>query len=176
MDPNFVKGTQIVSVDNFNAENEFHGCDIGLRAEFCCHDFTFGVLAKVAGGIVNHEMNIEGSQTTTVPGVAPVVQNGGVLALSSNTGKHPSYDWAILPELGANLSWQVNRNMRLHGGYSILLLDQVVRPAEHVDQTLNPNLFPPPVLPLVGPNRPTFKQDLSEIWLQSVFFGVEITF
>ena len=161
--PNFIPGTQLVSFDDFSAENQFHGCDLGLRGEFCCQHVTVGLLAKAAVGCVNHEVNINGGQVTTVPGAGTSVQSGGVLALSSNIGSHPNYDWAIMPEFGLTLSWQCNCHLRLHGGYSVIGLTQFAQAANQVDLTINPNLFPPPVQPLVGPNRPAFRQETSDV-------------
>ncbi|HYV35493.1 MAG TPA: BBP7 family outer membrane beta-barrel protein [Gemmataceae bacterium] len=174
--PNFVPGTVIAAQDNFSAQNQFHGCDIGFKTSYCWCDWTLGLLAKAAAGCVNQEVDISGNTVTTVPGVAPVVNNGGILALQSNIGTHRSHDWVVLPEFGGNLSWQMSCNVRLHAGYSILFLDRIARAADQIDLTVNPNLFPPVGANPAGPSRPAFSLERSDIWMQNISFGVEINF
>ena len=134
------------------------------------------LLAKAAVGNVNQQVNIEGNQVTSVPGAAPVVNSGGVYALQSNVGTHRSNDWTVLPEFAANMSWQLNSHVSLTGGYSILFLDRIARSADQIDLTVNPNLFPPPVQPLVGPDRPAFSMERADVWMQSISIGLEIRF
>jgi len=174
--PLFVPGTVIDSSDAFSTQNAFHGLDLGLRARCAWDDFTLTLLAKAAAGHITRETNIQGSQVTTVPGLPPVGSSGGVLALSSNIGRHSKNDWGLFPELGANLSWQLNPNVRLRGGYTFLFLHQIARAPDQIDFTINPNLLPPNTPPQPGPNRPIFDLRRSDLWIQSLQFGVEVSF
>ena len=95
---NFVPGTQILSGDDFSTKNEVNGLDLGLRARFTWDQLTMTVLAKVAVGRVQRYESISGGTTTLVPGQPAVNNNGGLLALSSNSGVHPNGDWAAMPD------------------------------------------------------------------------------
>ena len=169
---NFVAGTQLVTEDDFNTTNEFHGGELGVRTQFNRGDFELGLLSKVAVGVVYRDVNIAGNQLVTVPGVAPVNQLGGVYALSSNSGPHSSSDWTTMPEFGANLSWRANANTRVNLGYSVFGLDQIARAADQVDTTINPVLLPP-AGPLTGQNRPAFNLSRSDMWVQTLNLGLE---
>jgi hypothetical protein len=173
--PNFVDGTQIDTFDDFATENTFHGGEIGLRGEFRWDKFSLGLLAKVAAGSVHRDVVINGGQVVSVPGSTPSINNAGVYALSSNIGRFGSDDWTYLPEIGATLGWQASSHLRLTMGYSLMLLNDIARAADQIDQTINPNLFPPPQTPTT-PSRPAFSLDRENVWLQSFNFGVEIRF
>jgi hypothetical protein len=173
--PLFAAGTQIVSIDSFTTSNTFHGGDFGLRSEFVWQRFCLGLSTSMAVGNVSREVKINGSQTTTVPGVAPVTQTGGLLALSTNIGNHHSDDWTVIPELKLDVSWRATENVRLRLGYSILGLDRFVRAADQVDFIVNSNFLPPAASP-VGPARPAFILKRDDIWVQTLSLGVELSF
>ncbi len=173
---NFAAGTQLASTDEFTAESTFHGGDFGLRTQFWWQNFSLDLLTKLAVGGVNRRVEISGNTVTTVPGAGPAVQEGGVFALSSNIGTFHSRDWALVPELGATLGWQATDNVRVTAGYSVLGLERIARAADQIDLGLNPNLFPPAVQPLTGPNRPTVNLIRNDTWIQTLSFGVEILY
>jgi hypothetical protein len=172
----FVPGTQITSVDNFNTRNEFNGADFGFRTQFFWQSFSVDLLTKLAVGRLQRTIDIEGNTVTTVPGVAPTTQTGGVLALSSNIGKQGNHDLSILPELGVNLCWQARPNLRLRFGYTLLYLHDIARAANQVDITVNPNLFPTAVPNQGGPNRPTFMLDRQDFAIHNFSTGLEFSF
>ncbi len=171
----FVPGTQLDSVDNFNTRNEFHGADFGFRTQLFWQSFSLDLLTKLAVGRLQRTIDIEGNTVTTVPGVAPVTQAGGVLALSSNIGKQGNHDLSILPELGVNLCWQVRPNLRVRVGYTLLYLHDIARATNQVDITVNPNLFPTAV-PQPGPNRPAFMLDRQDFAIHNFSTGLEFSF
>jgi hypothetical protein len=164
-------GTQIQTQDRFGAENEFHGLDLGLRAEVCYERWSLQLLSKLAVGGVSREVTIAGNTRVTVPGAAPVASSGGMLALSSNSGVHNSEDWVVVPEFGATLGWDINCNWRLRLGYSVLIWTDVARSGDQVDLGLNPNLFPPVLA--TSPSRPAFALVKTDMWVQSLSLGVE---
>jgi Putative beta barrel porin-7 (BBP7) len=171
----FPAGTKINSADDFNAENYFNGVDFGLKGHWCWSDLSLDLLAKAAVGNVHRMVDINGFQEVEVPGAKTVVNSGGLLALSSNIGRHPSEDWTIMPEFGGTLSWQVTCNIKLYAGYSILWLDEIARAATQVDLNVNPTLLPPQTAPS-GPNVPAFDIVRSQLWIQTATIGVEFSF
>jgi len=171
--PTFQPGTQTVTVDQFSTQNTFNGFDFGLKAKVCWHDLSLDLLGKAAIGNVNREVSIIGSQT--VSGANPAVNVGGLYALSSNIGIHNSHDWALLPEFGCTLNWQVWSHARLYLGYSFLMLEQIARAADQVDQRVNTDLLPPQ-RSTTGPSLPAFTLDRGDVWIQTFNFGVEFSF
>src|SRR5207244_1767731 len=128
---------------NFTTANEFHGVDLGFRAELFWERLTFSVLAKLAAGNLHRQVDIRGEQVTTVPGVAPTTEPAGMLALASNSGTHISNEGIVLYDLGAALGWQPLDHIQFRVGYSALYLGKVARAADQVNLTVNPTQFPP---------------------------------
>lgn len=171
----FVPGTVIASADDFTAQNEYHGGDLGFRAQFFFWEtMSLGFMGKFGVGKVHNTVKISGSQTTSVPGAAPVTVPGGVLALSSNIGTFGQNRFAMLPELGVNLGWQVRPHLRLSLGYSLWFLNDIARAPSQIDFNINPNLFPPPIAG--GPLQPAPTLTQSNIWIQSINFGAMVSF
>lgn len=169
-------GTSIDSVDNFGAKNTFHGLDLGLRANYAWSDrLSLDLLTKLAVGNIHRTVDIRGEQVTRVTGDPDVVAAAGVYALSSNIGEHRRNNWTVLPEIGANLGWMFRSNMRLRFGYSALYLTDIARADNQIDSTVNPNLFPPAVAGAT-PLRPEFKVRDSNIWVQTLNIGLDVTF
>jgi hypothetical protein len=173
----FAAGTQLATTDSFRTHNTFNGVDLGLRGQFAWQNLTWSLLGKIAVGYVHRNVFISGSQTVSVPGAAPVTSTGGLYALSSNIGTFGSNDWGLLPEIGTNLAWQVNSNLQLRLGYSVLWLDRVARAADQIDFTVNPTLIPPAAATPTGPNRPAFvNTNRQDVWIQALSVGVTFTF
>jgi hypothetical protein len=174
--PSFAAGTVLTAEDDFTAINEFHGGDFGFRSHFSWEDVTLDLLTKLAVGSVNRDVKIVGGQETTAPGQTPVARAGGLLALGSNIGNHHSHDWTLLPELGATLGWQATRNVRVTLGYSVLWLDRIARATDQIDLGVNPNLLPSATQAATGPSRPGFLLSRSDVWFQTINFGVEFMY
>ena len=88
-----------------------------------------------------HEVvQIAGNTTLSVPGLAPVTANGGVLALASNIGTFTRDRLAVVPEVGLKIGYDVTDHMRLYAGYNLLAMSDVVRPGNRVAS--NTNQFP----------------------------------
>jgi len=173
----FAAGTQISSTDNFGTRNQFHGVDLGFRSQFVLREnLTLEVLTKVAIGQQHRDVDISGETITTVPGATPSIRPGGVLALSSNSGPTADTDWRAIPEIGFTLSWQVRSYLAVRAGYSFIYFNQIVRAADQVDTTINPNLLPGANAKLGGAAQPAFNINRTDMWMQSLNLGLEFTY
>jgi hypothetical protein len=109
----------------------------------------------------------------TVPGAAPVTQNAGVFALGTNSGSFGHSELAVLPEFGASVGWRVTSSIKVHAGYSLLMLNHVARAADQVNTTLNPNQFPGVNGPQGGLNEPAFYLNRTNTWVHGATVGLE---
>ena len=150
--------------DEFDTENQFHGGDIGLLWKTRGCRWSLDVLGKVALGYTEQTVLIDGTT-----GENP----GGVLALRSNMGLHERDEFAVVPEVGVTLGYQLTRNVKATLGYTFLYWSNVVRPGEQIDLAVNPNLFPPVNGPVAGDERPGFAFQETGYWAQGLNFGVE---
>jgi hypothetical protein len=106
---------------------------------------VLGGFVSVALGVNFEEVDINGSTRIAVPGAAPTISPGGLLALQSNLGHHDRDRFAVVPQIGVTLGYQLTPHVRLQAGYSFLYWSDVVRPGYQIDQRVNtkPTSTPP---------------------------------
>jgi hypothetical protein len=169
-------GTRLTVNDQFYTANDFHGADLGLTGEFRRGPWALEWLAKVAVGPNAGVVDVGGTTTVAVPGFAPKTAAGGLLALSSNSGHFNKNRVSVVPEVGARLGYQFTPHLRAFVGYDFLYWTDVVRPGGQIDTTVNPNLLPPVVSPVTGPNRPAPRLTTSDVWVQGLSLGLEVRY
>ena len=172
----FAAGTSILSSDNFATMNLFNGLDLGVRTQFRYDAWSLELLGKVAAGPVQRTVSILGTQTVSVPGAAPVVSSGGLLALSSNIGSVTTHTLTAAPEFGVKLGWDVTPHIRVVTGYSVLWWLNVMRPGDVVDVGVNPGLIPPASPAAGSASRPAFIERASDVWAQTLSLGLEVKY
>jgi len=170
-----VEGTTIDRLDRFETSNSFNGGELGLVAETRRGDWTLEILAKVALGNTHSRVEISGLTTTTVPmpDADPdvAVTPAGLLAQETNIGVYEKDDFAVIPELGLTLGYDLGPGVRLTLGYSVLYWSEVARPGGAVDLGLN--LSQLEVGGLVGPERPGFAWVGDDVWVHGVLLGLD---
>ncbi len=166
--------TQISLYDSFSAENTFHGVNLGLAAEVRRWAFSLELLMQVALGHSSADVAIDGATTTTAGG-ATVVSDGGLLALTTNSGTYSQKELAAVPELGITVGCNITERLRATAGYSFIYWSRVARPSDQIDRNLNPTYFPNNG-PIAGAPQPQFDFVTSDIWIQGVNFGLDYRF
>ena len=133
-----------------------------------------GVTAKLALGATQELVVIDGGTTLSQPGAAPVTAPGGVLAQTSNIGRYFRNEFAVVPEIGLKLGWQIRPHVAANVGYNFLYWSHVVRPGDQLDRTVNPSLAPTDQLfgNGLGANRPAFDFQSSSFWAQGLTVGL----
>jgi hypothetical protein len=148
----------------FRTVNNFNGADLGLLAEWRNCRWSVDFLMKLALGSTNSRVTIGGStviasgQTTTAP--------GGLLAARSNMGTFDRDAFAVVPELGLTLGYDVTCQLRVTAGYTFLYWSQVARPADQIDLNVNPN----------GGAFPQFNFHCADFWAQGLTLGLDYRF
>jgi hypothetical protein len=179
--PQFLPGTRIVLRDDFTANNQFHGGVVGLFAECCRGPWLFEVSPRVSVGQTSRQVKINGFTAVTAPGAAPSLRQGGLLAQSSNIGRHQFNEVGFVPEVDVAVGYRVSQNLRLYAGYTFLYWPEVARAGEQIDLVVNPNLIPgslagPVAGPVAGPARPAVLRNTSDVWVQAITLGAELRF
>lgn len=157
--------------DSFVTQNQFHGGEIGLSRTESYRRWTLDALFKVAFGNVREMVSINGS-TIIDDGTGPQTFTGGLLAQRTNIGNYSRDRFALIPELGVTLGYQLTPRWQANFGYTLIYWDRVVRPGEQIDRTVNPNLLAPEVVPFSGPLRPEFSFKENSFWAQGMSFGL----
>lgn len=168
---NPLAGIPIFINEGFNTRNRFHGGQFGFIAEYArCRTFV-RLIGKFALGANCRTAVINGA--TRVNGFDP--ETGGFLALPSNIGRYRSSDFAVLPEIGLTVGYQLTNHLRVMGGYTLLYWDHLSRPGDQIDLRVNTSQ-PPLGGGLVGPARPAFAFGDSDFWAQGLSVGFELRY
>jgi len=164
-------GTLLVQ-DRFATQNRFYGAQFGIDSEVRFGRAFLDLNARLAAGNVHEIVNIQGATITGGPtGVA--FSQGGLLAQASNIGHFDRDHFAVLPEVGLTLGYQLTDYLRVFVGYNVLYLSSVARPAQEIDRVVNPTFIPGSPFPQSGPARPSFTFHQTDFYAQGANFGLE---
>jgi hypothetical protein len=164
-----ISGSTFDATDRFATTNNFHGLDLGLNGDVIKGPWALTWQAKVAIGMVFSKAQINGATTITPPLGSSSTQSGGLLAQPSNIGTHRKDRLALAPELAAHLSYRINPNTRVFAGYQLTYLNNIVRPEDAIDTTIN--LSQPGT-----PARPSYTARTSDYWMQGINAGIAVDF
>jgi hypothetical protein len=163
-------------LDIFDTENDFHGGEFGLVYETQYNRWSLEMLAKIALGNSHQVVYIDGSTDIDYQDFDfSESYNSGILTQRTNIGTYSRDRFAVVPEVGATLGYQLNRRLKFTFGYSFIYWSRVARPGDQIDLVLNPNLFAPEKEDAepFGPDRPAFAWHDTGFWAQGMSFGLE---
>ncbi|MFO0902489.1 MAG: BBP7 family outer membrane beta-barrel protein [Pirellulales bacterium] len=158
--------------DSFSTQNEFHGLEIGMLLQTRRGRWSMDWTSRVAIGNTNGTSTIFG-QTIIDNGQQATTYQGGLLAQTSNIGTYSASDFAVVPELGVNLGFDLSPRFRVLVGYSLIYWSRVLRAGDQIDREVNPNLIPPANQPITGALRPEQAFVWTDFWAQGFSVGLE---
>jgi hypothetical protein len=164
-------GTTFDILEDVSTWNEFHGGDLGVQWWTHARGWTLEVVTKIAIGGVARTVEINGDTLIESPGDSPVLVPGGLLALPTNIGRHQSCRFATVPELSIKLRRQLTHHLILTVGYSLVVVDNVVRTGDQLDLVINPTQINGGTLS--GAARPAVLMNDSTLWLHGLNVGLE---
>ena len=159
--------------DGFGTTNTFNGVELGTVYQKYRGRWSLEGILKMALGSTHQTVSINGFTTTTQNGVSTTDQ-GGLLALSSNIGNYSRNQFSMIPQLGANVGFQLTPRLRVLTGYTFLFWSNVVRAGNQVDLQVNSRLLPNDTRGLAGDlQHPQFAFQGSSFWAQGLNVGLE---
>ena len=146
-------GDQLRILDSFKSENSFLGGEIGLQARRQYRDLSLDLGLNLALGATRQELDVRG-QTSVMSGGTTTLTSGGFYAQSTNSGSWHRDRFSLVPSLECAIGYELQRGWRFSVAYNLMYWTNVMRAAEQIDSTINPNLFPPSVATAADPARP----------------------
>jgi hypothetical protein len=173
-----VVGPSSLSIfDHFGTLNEFYGGQLGARVDYGDRLFV-SVQGKIALGATHEVINIAGATTRvdTMGNRSSVM--GGLLALSSNTGRFNRDEFAAVPEIGVNIGYRITPLIRAYVGYTFLYWSEVARPGDQISRTINPSLLPTSTTfgSATTPTLPALTFQRTDFWAQGINVGLEFRY
>ncbi len=164
------------AADQFDADNRFHGGQLGLHADITRGGLFAELTGKIGLGQAVQVVRVSGQSASVSPGFPfPGVTSEpyGVLGQPSNLGRMTRSVFAVLPEASVKVGCRFRDHTRLYVGYNFLYLSDTVRPGDQVDRTVDPVSVPLGPGPIPLGDRPGPILIRSDFWVQGLLFGLE---
>jgi hypothetical protein len=166
--------TLFESTDAFGTRNEFHGGELGVKGQIFRGRWSLEALGKIALGNNHQTVNINGTTRTTTqpntPQSVTITTPGGFLAQPTNSGRTINDEFAVLPEVGLTLRYDVTHNLRATMGYTFMYMDRTARSGGQIDTSINPTQIGGT---LQGEARPAASNRQDDFMLYGFTGGVE---
>jgi hypothetical protein len=168
----------VTITDDFGARSRFYGGQIGTEVEFRWVHCFLDLKAKAAFGRIDQAADIAGTTIETTPTGMNTTLPAGLLALPTNRGHHSRSLFTVVPEGDVTLGYRFTDHIQAHLGYTFLYLENVARPGNLIDRTINITQLPTAQSPgtVTAPFRPAFMFPGTEFWAQGLSFGLEISY
>lgn len=169
----------VATADRVRTYNQFFGGNVGFRGDVGFGKWVVQLTGKFAAGYMRQLVDVDGSSSLqTSTGLTSTVA-GGLLNMPQDLGRHRKDRFAILPEGGVTLGYQLTSWFRLTAGYNFLYTNSVIRPTSSLTPVFNRTLIP--VSPAYTGNGPaTFVPRNvigdTDFYLHGFTAGVQISF
>ena len=94
-------------------------------------------LLKVAIGVNDREITIDGNQFNTVPPSDSATLVGGLFSQETNIGRSDQNEFAVVPEFDVNLGYAITPNLDFTIGYTFIYVSNVVRAGTAIDRSID---------------------------------------
>ena len=169
-------GNRILANDLFHTRDQFYGAQIGAVAKFFLEVLDVNLAGKIAFGGNAEQVLIEGLQQRTLTNGTVLSSPGGLLALSSNMGRHHHTEFSVVPEFDATASYVICRHASLVAGYQFIYWSRVIRPGDQIDRGIDVTQIPNFPITGVAPSgvaRPTVPLRQTDFWAQGLTVGLQ---
>ena len=173
------------TVDQFDATNNFFGGQLGARFRGDWGAWFASGVVKVGLGAMVQTVSIEGTlvtndfnDTNDLNNLGPPVSypGGGYFAAPTNIGRRTRSVFAVVPEAGLNIGYNLTPWLAVTAGYTFLYASNVVRAQGQINRNVNYSDFSaPPAVPN-GPQEPSFRFKSSDFWAQGLNVGLALRF
>jgi hypothetical protein len=164
--------------DQFGTHNRFYGGELGAVAQYHIGKWSVDFRGKLGLGNTHEVVDINGGQRITTPTGMSTSFVGGLLALPTNIGRFSQDRFAVAPEVGINLGYQITGHVRAFVGYDFLYWSRVLRPGDQIDRVIDISQIPNflPGVPPTGQARPAVPFKQTDFWAQGINVGLEFKF
>ncbi len=162
-------GTFLIQ-DSFRTFNQFNGAEIGFQWLGRRGYWSAETILRVSIG--NSLQRLEIAGTTQSPKGSAAAQGGLLAQPGRNIGTYQQEEFAMIPELGGTIGYQLTERLKLNVGYTFLYWSNLIRPGDQIDTTVNTNLLPPAIAgnTFLGP---AFEIRETDYWVQGLSVGGE---
>ncbi|MDA8743790.1 BBP7 family outer membrane beta-barrel protein [Rubripirellula amarantea] len=164
-------GTIIESSDAFEAENDFHGGQLGIATKYREGSWSFSGLAKAGFGSLRRTATRTGATVTRNGGLSSP-SDQGLLVRNTNSGKTTDHTFGWVPELDFTIGYQRFPSYELTVGYHIIAMTDALQTSGTIDPNLATNLADNPT----GTQSPSPDLRFDTFYVQGIHFGIQYVY
>jgi hypothetical protein len=174
----FGPGSTTFVNDSFQTRNQFVGPQIGARLDWAIGPWFVNIAVKCAIGDMEETANISGISSLRDAAGNVMVAPGGILAVPSNSGSFNRNTFAFVPEGELTFGVEICDWLKIHVGYNIMYLSDVVRPGDLLNRFVDTRQVPTDFAynPAVSGGSPIFGFRTTDFWMQGINVGLTFTF
>lgn len=170
-------GTQIATLDQFGAINQFYGLQFGCISDRCWGNWFLTLTGKLALGGMHQVANISGATQLAGFNQGNGTFPGGVLTQPTNIGHFTRDRFVVVPEFALTVGRQLTSNLRAYVSYDVFCFSNVIRPGDMIApvdgrQIRSSVLFDP----VNATANPKFDFNGHNLWVQGFTFGFEFRY
>ncbi|QDV69385.1 hypothetical protein Poly24_31000 [Rosistilla carotiformis] len=162
--------------DAFEAENTFHGGQIGFETQVVKGRFMFSSLTKVHLGNMNQRVRIDGSSRYETVGGATLVAGDRGLLVQGNEGVYERDSFTFAPEANVKLGYRVCKCATVNVGYSLMMWSDVALAGNHIDNRIDSTRTEAGINAPTRTNTPTFEFDTDSFFMHGLDLGLTFTY
>jgi hypothetical protein len=171
-------GNRIDMRELFATRSQFVGPQFGVCGKLIFEDLVVSATAKLALGVTEQELHIEGNSVRTLPNGTQIVSQGALLALPSNIGRFHRTKFGYFPEFNLDLTYPIWKHLSVKAGFTAMYWNRVLRPSDQIDRVIDATQIPNyPLAAFATPtglNRPNVSFIQTDLWLLGGTVGVEV--
>ncbi len=171
---NIAQDTSISLNDTFRVKNQFHGVDFGVTGHSHEGCWSLDFLLKVALGVMDQEVTVDGQQFNIIPGTDPAINIGGLFSQETNIGKNDENTFSVIPEFNINLGYAITPNLDFTIGYTFIFVSDVIRAGSAIDRSIDIGLLAD--LDPVNSSRPQINFDDTSYYIHGLNLGLTARF
>jgi hypothetical protein len=163
-------------VDGFDTRNKFFGGQAGTQITYHPGHFFVDLTGKL--GIGNTYESVSSAGVTTLSGTGAPASSvpSGLYALAGQ-GITSRSAFTLVPEFDLNVGVDLTCNLRIFVGYTFLYWDDVVRPANQINYSINPANVPSSLAFGTGGPGPVSAQiHNTDFWAQGLNIGFTLRY
>ncbi len=167
------------AIERFRTRNQFYGGQLGARTGIQGFRLSGELTGLVALGGTEQLINAVGTSNFFGAGATtPGIRSGFVYTQPSNIGSTHHGTFSVVPQLQAKVGYDLTRCLRATLAYDVLYWNNIVRPGQQIDRTINftqgsPN-FGGLAGGLVGSARPAPQHNDTDFWAHGISVGLEL--
>ena len=168
-------GQSGLAQDLFQTRNQFYGGTLGLRGRYVWGPVAVDLTGSAAIGVSHETIDITGgfkSVNFTSPGAGPE----GVFAQPANEGLTSANRFAVVPEAGVKLGYDITPCITVSVGYDFLYYSDVVRPTDQIDRNIPKGQTFLQAAPTISSTSPARLFNTTNFYAQGLSIGVSARF